>query len=186
MLVAVPRPATAINPLLCCRRLSRPYLLRAISMHRPARRPRCMPGLWILAAQRAWPTNPLSVAAPPSRVQSVGPWDGLSAAPVSRLPRLVVARCIGERNHHRFEVRGGPRVLFVAEWYMRLASARATRLKARDAPAACWASGGRAHRRLLLSRSSSPAAGHSETTRPSESIDRERLYSLFLLMTYKA
>jgi hypothetical protein len=60
------------------------------------------------------------------------PLDGLSAAPVSRLPSLVVARCIGERNHHRFEVRGRPRVLFVVEWHMRLASAPVTRLKGRE------------------------------------------------------
>jgi hypothetical protein len=39
---------------------------------------------------------------------------------------------IDGRNHHRFEVRGRLRVLFVAEWHLRLASAAATRLKVRE------------------------------------------------------
>ena len=108
------------------------------------------------------------------------PLDGLSAAPGWRLSRLVVARCVGERNHHRFEVRGRPRVLFVVEGHMMLASAPATRLKAREDDLSSCPGGSPSIGRASAPPSPSlaiectfpvhtPAAGQSETTKPNES-----------------
>jgi hypothetical protein len=139
--------------------------------------------------------NPLSVATIPRAVRR--PLDGLSAAPVSRLPRLVVARCIGERNHHRFEVRGRPKVQFVAEWHMTLASARRPDLRSEkmtvsSCPGSLPSIAGE-RTAVSLSRDrvhfSCRHAGRRPERNlrgPANRIDRERLYSLFLLITYKA
>ena len=78
--------------------------------------------------------NPLFVVAPISNIlRAVGatPPDGLGAASVSKLPYRrdpFLAGRFGVRNNHGFEVRRRPRVLFVAERQIRLASAATARL----------------------------------------------------------